>query len=205
MRLSRRFRKNCLKILLTLFTLLFLWFTINAAAIWRYGERDEAGAVQADAAVVLGAAVWDDTPSPVFEERIRHGVKLYQQGTVKTLIFTGGRSPEDSCSEAAAAQNYAAAQGVPTKDILIEERSSITWENLLNAKEIIQENGFSAVIIVSDPLHMKRAMAMAEDLGLKALSSPTSTSRYQSFWTKLPFLLRETFYYCLYQIYRLFI
>ncbi len=46
---------------------------------------------QSDAALVLGAAVWQGKPSPVFEERIKHAIKLYTQGKVHTLIFTGGK------------------------------------------------------------------------------------------------------------------
>ena len=60
-------------------------------------------------------------------------------------------------------------------------------------------------IIVSDPLHMKRAMLLAEDAGITAYSSPTPTTRYISMRTKIPFLARETFYYIGYQWYRLFV
>ena len=47
------------------------------------------------------------------------------------------------------------------------------------------------------------AMLLAEDAGIKAYSSPTHTTRYVSLRTKIPFLLRETFYYIGYQWYRL--
>jgi uncharacterized SAM-binding protein YcdF (DUF218 family) len=47
---------------------------------------------------------------------------------------------------------------------------------------------------VSDPLHMKRAMMMADDLDIAAVSSPTPTSRYRSLKTKLGFLLRELYF-----------
>jgi uncharacterized SAM-binding protein YcdF (DUF218 family) len=59
-------------------------------------------------------------------------------------------------------------------------------------------------LIVSDPLHMKRAMLYAHDLGIRAYSSPTPTSLYRSWRTKLPFLMREEFYYAGYSIIRLF-
>ena len=51
-----------------------------------------------------------------------------------------------------------------------------------------------SAIIVSDPMHMKRAMMMAGDLEVVAVSSPTPTSRYRSFKTKLGFLLREVYF-----------
>jgi len=50
------------------------------------------------------------------------------------------------------------------------------------------------VLIVSDPLHMRRAMRMAGDLGLDAHPSPTRTSRFQTLGTQIPMLLREVYF-----------
>ena len=47
-------------------------------SIYLYGYNNEQ--VKADAVIVLGAAVDGDKPSPVFEERINHGVWLYKNG-----------------------------------------------------------------------------------------------------------------------------
>lgn len=84
-----------------------------------------------------------------------------------------------------------------------EEASTITQENLENAKIIMDENAYEKAIIVSDPLHMKRAMLLAKDTGMKAYSSPTPTTMYRSLKTKIPFLAREVFYYIGYQWYRI--
>ena len=164
-----------------------------AAGIVSYGKLDEK--CSCDAAIVLGAATADGEVSPVYRERINHGIWLYNQGYVKYLILTGGTGEENEISDAMAARNYAIDMGVPEHLIFIEERSTITEENLQNAKMIMDENGWSSAIIVSDPLHMKRAMLMAKDFGIDAYSSPTTTSMYQSLKTKLPFLAREEFFY----------
>jgi uncharacterized SAM-binding protein YcdF (DUF218 family) len=50
------------------------------------------------------------------------------------------------------------------------------------------------VLIVSDPLHMRRAMAMAEAEGFDAFPAPTPTTRYRSLGTQLPFLAREVWF-----------
>ena len=52
---------------------------------------------------------------------------------------------------------------------------------------------------------MKRSMMMAKDYEIEAVSSPTPTTRYQTWRSKLPFLARETFFYVGYQIYRIFV
>ncbi|MBK1833919.1 hypothetical protein JIN78_07600 [Roseibacillus ishigakijimensis] len=60
--------------------------------------------------------------------------------------------------------------------------------------------GLKSAIIVSDPLHLKRASLMAKDLGIRSVTSPTPTSRYRSLKTKLPFLQREIYFYHHYAI-----
>ena len=88
---------------------------------------------------------------------------------------------------------------------MLEERSTITQENLRFSKEIMNSHDLSTAILVSDPLHMKRSMMMAKDYEIEAFSSPTPTTRYQTWRSKLPFLARETFFYVGYQIYRIFV
>ncbi len=182
--------------------LLIIYIAYISVSIYSYGNVNEI--VKADAAIVLGAAAWGDKPSPVFEERINHGIWLYKNGFVDNLIFTGGRGENTSLSESGIAKTYAMENSVPGEDIFIEEKSTITQENIQFAAEIVKENNFSSVIVVSDPLHMKRAMLMCKDYGLEAYSSPTPTSKYTTAKSKISFLAREVFYYIGYQIYRLF-
>jgi uncharacterized SAM-binding protein YcdF (DUF218 family) len=52
-------------------------------------------------------------------------------------------------------------------------------------------------LIVSDPLHMKRSVALAEKTGIRCLSSPTRTSAYRSFGPKANSLAWETFFFML--------
>ena len=128
----------------------------------------------ADAAIVLGAAVWSSGVSPVFRERINHG-------------------------------DYALQSGVPAQDILIEEISHTTYENILYARQVADSQGIKRVLIVSDPLHMKRAVLMAEDVGLIAEPSPTPTTRYQGLKSQVGLLAHETYYYIGYLIRRPFL
>jgi uncharacterized SAM-binding protein YcdF (DUF218 family) len=148
-----------------------------------------------DAAVVMGATVFRNRPSPVFRERINHAINLYRQGMVRYLIFTGGLAGNDELAESEAARNYAIAQGVPEEHIFIETASNNTCLNLLEAQRIMEENGMEQALIVSDPLHMRRAMWLAESIGMKAQASPTPTSRYESFDRKARFLIREVYSY----------
>lgn len=173
---------------------------------WRvYAFRNAASEGPADAAVVLGAAVWTKDVSPVFKERINHAIDLYRKRRVKKLIFTGGQGNPGEPNEATAARSYALKGGVPVSDILIEDQSHTTYENLVNAKQVADTHGIRTVLIVSDPLHMKRAMAMARDIGLIADPSPTPTTRYRGIGSQLGLLVHETLYYIGYLMRRPFL
>ncbi|MFZ6708877.1 YdcF family protein [Undibacterium sp. TC9W] len=158
--------------------------------------------IKADAAIILGASVWKDRPSPVFAERIKHGIHLYKNGQVQYLIFTGGVSEGDTLSESAAARQYAIAEGVPAENILTEEVSKNTYQNLVQACKPMRAHQLKNVMIVSDPLHMKRAMTMANELQLHAISAATPTSRYISWRSKAKSLLYESFFYVKHQLLR---
>jgi uncharacterized SAM-binding protein YcdF (DUF218 family) len=173
---------------------------------WRvYSFRNTTSDGPADAAVVLGAAVWTTEVSPVFKERINHAINLYRKGQVRKLIFTGGQGNPGEPTEASAARDYALQSGLPASDILIEDKSHTTYENILNAKQLADTHGIHTVLIVSDPLHMKRAMTMARDVGLVAHPSPTPSTRYQGMRTQLSLLMHETYYYIGYLLRRPFL
>jgi len=161
--------------------------------IWNFGEKDHAK--KSDCIIVLGAAAYGEKPSPVFEERIRHAIGLFRKGEAPTLIFTGGRGDGASHAESEVGAAYAVRESVSRAAILTETRSRTTKQNLTEAKALMDSAGLRSAIIVSDPLHLKRASAMAEDLGIPAVTSPTPTSRYRSLRAKLGFLVREVYFY----------
>ena len=180
----------------------FTYIAVNTISILRFSCYDQKR--EAEVAIVLGAATHDGKVSPVYQERLNHGIRLYKDGYVKKLIVTGGVGEGNELSDAYVAKEYAISQGIPEKDILTEDTSTITQENLGNSKVLLDENGYENAIIVSDPLHMKRAMLLAKEAGITAYSSPTPTTKYVSLKTKIPFLAREVFFYIGYKWYRIF-
>jgi uncharacterized SAM-binding protein YcdF (DUF218 family) len=169
-----------------------IWLVAVAVWISVFGARDASR--PSDCAIVLGAAAYGNKPSPVFAERINHAVELHRAGVVKYLLFTGGRVTAADKSESAVARTHALAAGVPVDAILAEDVSRTTGQNLLEARRVMALHGLKTAVIVSDPLHLKRASSMAHDLGIDAVTSPTPTSRYRSFGAKAGFLMREVFY-----------
>jgi uncharacterized SAM-binding protein YcdF (DUF218 family) len=161
------------------------------------GRRDEAR--QSGAAVVLGTAQWNGDPSSMLHARLDHALDLYRRGVVGKIILTGGVATGDTVSEAAAGKQYLIERRLPPEALLLDERSTTTWENLQNAAALARANGISSVLLVSDPFHMLRALKMARDLRLVAYASPTYTSPISGNGAEeARYVVRETWAYLVY-------
>ena len=180
-------------IITLIFISIIIFIGYSAFSIWTF--KDKVELVKTDAAIVLGAAAWNDKPSPVFRERINYSIWLYENNYVDKIIFTGGKGKDDKYAESEVARDYAIKNNVNSEDILIETKSKITEENLKYAYEIAMEENLNTFTIVSDPLHMKRAMLIAKTIGMESYTSPTQSSVYKTLSSQAPFLFRELFFY----------
>jgi uncharacterized SAM-binding protein YcdF (DUF218 family) len=142
--------------------------------IWEQGDRDEQQ--PADAIVVLGAAQYDGTPSPVFAARLDHAVSLHLAGVAPVLVVTGGKRDGDRTTEAEAARAFAIAHGVDPDAILVENEGRTTLESLRTVGTMLRERGLSSAVFVSDRVHMLRVLRIALDQGVRPFGSPTTTS-----------------------------
>lgn len=183
---------------LSLFLLVAVFFA-GAWSIYQY-SKEPFMPRKADYAIVLGARAYGNKPTRVFSERIQFGIRLYQEGYVKKIIFTGkpGNPPQ-----ALVGKKIAIEQGVPETDIVTETKSKITFENLKHALATLPESTSSSFLIVSDPIHLKRALLMARDLKMDAYPAPTPDGAHWSSWNQFKFLLRETLAYLKYRVKRL--
>ena len=190
--------KKITKISKWAFSLVLLWLIYLFGTIINYpvGKLTDS----ADAAIVLGAAAYNSKPSPVFAERINHAINLYHAGKVDKLVFTGGTAEVKSArinmlAESIVARDFAISKKVNSDDIFVETSSLTTKENLVYAQQILQRETLQTALIISDALHLKRALLMAKGLKIQAKPSATPTSRYQSLKKKLPFAFRELYFY----------
>ncbi|MFC4427363.1 YdcF family protein [Deinococcus navajonensis] len=124
--------------------------------------------------LVLGAAQYSGRPSPAFQRRLDHALKLYRAGSVRTIVVTGGRRPGDPHSEGEVGAAYLCARGVPTTALLAETRSRTTVDNLRNARLYLTPT--TPVTLVTDEAHAPRALALARALGFQANASASPLS-----------------------------
>ena len=181
-----------------LFALSVIAAMLISAPLWRIlSAQPLSPQAQADAAIVLGAATHQNQMSKALKARVDYAIELYQQKRVSNLIFTGGSRDEagknsaGEMAEAAVARAYALTKGVPAVAIMMDEASTTTLENIREAKKRMNEFNIKNAFIVSDEWHLARAMQMASNEGLAAVSAPTPYSVYQSVSTKSGFIWRE--------------
>ena len=173
--------------------LTFVWSLAVLFAIYHEASAAPSTA-SADVIIVLGAAIIDEKPSPVFAARLREARDLFRQSRAPLIILTGGRSIEDKISEARAGKNLLIAEGISSDCILIEEHSRTTRENLAEAHTLMREYNLHTALIVSDPLHLLRTRLLCQDLNISSTGIATSHTRYLGLVSRLRFASRELIY-----------
>jgi uncharacterized SAM-binding protein YcdF (DUF218 family) len=150
---------------------ILLYLAVTFVQVWTMSRRDEAR--PSDAIVVLGAAQYDCSPSPVLRQRLDHALALYRDGTAPVIVVTGGKQDGDRCTEADAGAGYLRGEGVPDADLLLEVQGRNSWESLAASTRILHDRDMTRVVLVTDGYHALRVRAIADELGLDAVVSPT--------------------------------
>jgi uncharacterized SAM-binding protein YcdF (DUF218 family) len=133
---------------------------------------------KSDVGIVLGAALWDDYPSPALQERLDTAYDLYNRGYYSKIIVSGGMDYNGSTiPEAEGMKRYLVAKGTPADHIFIEDQSRSTYENLLFSKKIMKINNWNSSIVVTHEYHGARAWDIACFLGFNESSIYTIKSK----------------------------
>jgi uncharacterized SAM-binding protein YcdF (DUF218 family) len=132
------------------------------------------GRAAADAIVVLGAAQYNGDPSPVFQARLDHAAALYRDGVAPRIVTIGGGLIGDRTTEGAAGAAYLAGVGIEQPDLTVVGTGADTLASLRAANAVLTANGWTSIVLVTDPWHAARASMMASDLGLTVQVSPVS-------------------------------
>lgn len=174
---------------------------VSAVTVWREAHHDDASDLdRVDAIVVLGAAQYDGTPSPVFEGRLDHAALLYEQDRADVVFVLGANLPGDRTTEAEAGREYLIAQGLPSSSLVALPLGNTSYTSLRAVARAMRDRGLSSAFLVSDPWHNARIERMASDLGIEGYASATWTSAARTEETRLSGYVRETFAYLYYRV-----
>jgi uncharacterized SAM-binding protein YcdF (DUF218 family) len=128
-----------------------------------------------DVIVVLGAAQLDGRPGEVLQARLDEAKRIYDLGLAPRIITVGAGAPGDRTTEAASGKYWLTTNGIKSKNVTALEVGRDTWVSTENYVKFMKLKEMKDVIIVTDPFHCRRAMTMANDLGVTATCSPVQT------------------------------
>jgi uncharacterized SAM-binding protein YcdF (DUF218 family) len=84
-----------------------------------------------------------------------------------------------SFPEAELMRSVALQQGVPPAAIVLEQRSTDTYQNVQFVGQILRDHGWSSVLLVSSPYHMRRALLVWHKVAPEVRVIPTPPLKSQ--------------------------
>ena len=170
------------------YTLIIATLYCNIKASYHTPKYDK------DFVIILGSKVMSDgTLTPLLKGRvdkaIDFGNKQYEMSKKKIIyIPSGGKGSDENISEAEAMKNYLLEKGINKKQIIIENKSTSTIENMKFSKKIIDEKEKDAKICFSTTnYHVFRSGVIANREGIDCEGIGSKTKWY--FYTNA--LIRE--------------
>ena len=140
-----------------------------------------------DFIIILGCKIRKDgTLTPLLKGRVDRAIEFFNRqknATGKDIVFvpSGGQGSDEVISEAEAMKNYLIEKGINKKQILLEDKSTSTYQNIKFSYELIKKRNDNPNIVVSTTnYHVFRAGNIAYNQGIKVDGIGSSTKSY--FW-----------------------
>ena len=168
----------------------------GVSQVWRAAKNPVVR--QADVIVVLGTAQLNGKPGDALEARLIEAKRIYDLGYASSIITVGAGAPGDRTTEAASGKYWLRMNGIPSRKITAIEEGRDTLVSTKAYTAVMKKRYVSDVIIVTDPYHCKRAMAMANDQGVISTCSPVQSGPNTIANSGYRYLLREAGAYLVY-------
>ncbi|MGI6224745.1 MAG: YdcF family protein [Peptococcales bacterium] len=128
-----------------------------------------------DYVIILGARLYGEIPSPALLERLKVAKDYLIENEDVKVVVTGGQGIDENIPEAQAMAKYLVNNGIEEDRIIIEDKATSTFENLLYSlnklREIYDEENLN-VLIVTNKYHVFRAKFLAKRLGMNPYGLP---------------------------------
>jgi len=178
--------RSVLNSIFILFAIFVFTFFYSQAGLTNKFETGKTG--ERRVAVVLGAAVWSgNRPSDVLVSRVDKSMELYRSGIVSKIQLMGGNAPGE-LSEARVAYNYLTEMNIPREDVMIEESTSSTTEQVKYINIVLSgKMKYRNIVIISDRFHLVRINEIANfyDLEVSLISSDMKLSKTSLFYHRV--------------------
>jgi uncharacterized SAM-binding protein YcdF (DUF218 family) len=105
------------------------------------------------------------------------------------VSVTGGKKPGDLYTEAQISATWLESMGVPSTAIVLGGGAD-SWDNVQSVASQLKAMGVSTVLVVTDPFHEDRAMAIVSSFGFSPSPTPSQHSPIRGFAT-VGYLVKE--------------
>lgn len=122
-----------------------------------------------DAILLLGLRLKNGSePEQELIDRTRTAWEQFQKGVAPVIIVCGGQVGENEKTEAEVMEALLLDMGASKENIIREDKSKITYENIENARAILNKNRPSVAVVTSD-YHIRRALLLCRMHKMKAV------------------------------------
>jgi uncharacterized SAM-binding protein YcdF (DUF218 family) len=130
--------------------------------------------------IVLGCKVKGTKPSLMLKRRLDTAYKYLAENPDVIAIVSGGKGDDEQISEAQCMREYLVDKGISESRVIMEDKSTNTYENFKYSKEILEGQGLptDSITVVTDGYHQLRASMIAKKLDFKTYSISAKTSWY---------------------------
>lgn len=145
-----------------------------------------------DYLIVLGAGLRGDKISTSLLYRLETALDFHEIYPDVKIVVSGGQGEGENMTEAKAMRNFLVDNGIDPSLIIMEEKSTDTYENFLYSKQVLEdETGKEdfTITVVSNGFHMYRAKLLANEVGFNSYGYPAPSHKASA----LVFYVREFF------------
>ena len=136
---------------------------MTPTSVWTIDDHPP---VQPGCFVVPSYALKDNvTPTRPTRAALEVAASWHRRFPSAPILVATGDNQRLGVSNASVMAAYLAVHGVPRSQIIEEDQSLNTFENLTNCGRIIEEGGFEEPTLVTLDLYTRRAVAVARQLG----------------------------------------
>ncbi|MCS7061527.1 MAG: ElyC/SanA/YdcF family protein [Anaerolineae bacterium] len=129
-------------------------------------------------AIVFGAGVRGERPTPMLYDRVASAVELYKAGRVHKLLMSGDNRFANY-NEPRVMRKVALELGVPEQDIVSDYAGRSTYETCYRARDIF---GVTSAVLVTQRFHLDRALMVCNALGVEAAGYAADRRPYRHVW-----------------------
>ncbi|MCC8068583.1 MAG: YdcF family protein [Ruminococcus sp.] len=130
--------------------------------------------------IVLGCKVKGTQPSLMLKRRLDTAYEYLIENPETIAIVSGGQGSDEQISEAQCMKEYLVNKGISESRVIMEDKSTSTYENFKYSKQILEELSLptDSITVVTDGYHQLRASMIAKKLDFKTYSISANTSWY---------------------------